>query len=55
MDVTLPGRAPSVGRLHPVTQMLREKEALERELGRLALWNDPRNLYGHCLCGEEWP
>lgn len=29
--------------------------SIEAELGRLALWNDPRGLYGHCLCGEEWP
>jgi protease-4 len=36
----------------PVAAGLR---SIENELGRLALWNDPKGLYGHCLCGEEWP
>jgi protease-4 len=36
----------------PATAALR---SIERELGRVARWNDPRGLYGHCLCGEEWP
>jgi len=25
------------------------------ELDRLGRWNDPRGVYAHCLCGEEWP
>jgi protease-4 len=28
---------------------------LPGELRRMALWNDPKGLYGHCLCGEDWP
>jgi protease-4 len=36
----------------PATRTLR---GIERELDRLALWNDPRGVYAHCLCGEEWP
>jgi protease-4 len=36
----------------PVAAGLR---SMETELGRLARWNDPKGLYGHCLCGEEWP
>jgi protease-4 len=35
----------------PVTRTFR---GIEGELGRLALWNDPRGIYAHCLCGEEW-
>jgi protease-4 len=26
--------------------------AIERDLEELALWNDPRGVYAHCLCGE---
>jgi protease-4 len=26
---------------------------LQRDVGRLARWNDPRGVYAHCLCGEE--
>jgi len=44
--------APRAGSASPVTAGLR---SIENELGRLALWNDPKGLYGHCLCGEEWP
>jgi protease-4 len=22
---------------------------------RLSVWSDPRGVYAHCLCGEEWP
>jgi protease-4 len=29
--------------------------SLPADLGRIASWNDPKGLYGHCLCGEEWP
>ena len=39
------GLAAAIRTLHPV----------ESELERLALWDDPRGLYAHCLCGEEWP
>jgi protease-4 len=28
-------------------------QALQREVEQVALWNDPRGLYAHCLCGEE--
>ncbi len=42
------GRPPA----GPVAAGLR---SIETELGRLARWNDPKGLYGHCLCGEEWP
>jgi len=28
-------------------------QALQDELGRIALWNDPKGLYAHCLCGED--
>lgn len=28
-------------------------QMLQREFERVALWNDPRGLYAHCLCGEE--
>jgi hypothetical protein len=44
--------APGVPPAGPVALGLR---SIETELGRLALWNDPKGLYGHCLCGEEWP
>ncbi len=30
-------------------------QAVPAEPRRMALWNDPKGLYGHCLCGEEWP
>lgn len=33
----------------PVDQFLR---LIERELSELMLWNDPRGLYYHCLCGS---
>ena len=33
LDVTLPGWAPSVGRLHPVTQVLRDMVGAFREMG----------------------
>jgi len=33
LDVTLPGRAPSLGRLHPVTRTLREMKAAFARLG----------------------
>jgi phenylalanyl-tRNA synthetase alpha chain len=33
LDVTLPGRAPSVGRLHPVTRTLREMRAAFAQMG----------------------
>ena len=23
------------------------------DIQRLALWNDPRGMYAHCLCGED--
>jgi protease-4 len=39
----------------PPSSVERELRRIEGDLGRLALWNDPRWLYGHCLCGEEWP
>jgi protease-4 len=39
----------------PVAPALRVLGSLEAEAGRLARWNDPDGLYGHCLCGEEWP
>jgi protease-4 len=29
--------------------------SIETELGQLTRWNDPKGLYGHCLCGEDWP
>ncbi len=38
----------------PVPPGIQTLRSVERELERLALWNDPRGLYGHCLCGEEW-
>jgi hypothetical protein len=25
---------------------------IEQELSELMLWNDPRGLYYHCLCGS---
>jgi protease-4 len=43
---------PELTALPPAVHTLR---SIERELARLALWNDPRGLYGHCLCGEDWP
>jgi protease-4 len=43
---------PPTGAPGAVAERLR---AIETELGRLARWNDPKGLYGHCLCGEEWP
>ena len=36
----------------PVAKALR---SIGDEMGRVSLWNDPRGLYAHCLCGEEWP
>lgn len=27
--------------------------AIEADLHRLALWNDPQGMYAHCLCSEE--
>ena len=27
--------------------------AIEADLQRLALWNDPQGMYAHCLCAEE--
>jgi hypothetical protein len=39
----------------PRSSVARGLREIEDDLGRLALWNDPRGLYGHCLCGEEWP
>ena len=27
--------------------------ALEAEIRAFALWNDPRGIYAHCLCGDE--
>ena len=26
---------------------------IQREIEQVALWNDPRGIYAHCLCGEE--
>jgi len=37
-----PSRFSALGRL----------KGMERELEELALWNDPRGIYAHCLCGE---
>jgi protease-4 len=45
------GEAPDPTPVPPAIQTLR---SVEREMERLALWNDPRGLYAHCLCGEEW-
>lgn len=39
--------AETPGRPSTVEGALR---ALEEDLGRLALWNDPKGLYAHCLC-----
>ena len=36
----------------PVARLL---GSIEGELGRVARWNDPKGVYAHCLCGEEWP
>jgi protease-4 len=47
-----PAEAPQPAPVPPTVRTLR---SIERELERLALWNDPRGLYAHCLCGEEWP
>jgi protease-4 len=47
--------APSEPSPLPPPSVARELRRIEGDLGRLALWNDPRGLYGHCLCGEEWP
>jgi protease-4 len=33
--------------------LARQLRDLQADLARLALWNDPRGLYAHCLCGEE--
>jgi protease-4 len=44
--------APELTAVPPGVHTIR---SIGRELERLALWNDPRNVYGHCLCGEEWP
>ena len=35
--------------------LTRSLRSIETELTHLARWNDPEGLYGHCLCGEEWP
>jgi protease-4 len=35
--------------------LTRTLRAVPSELRRMVLWNDPKGLYGHCLCGEEWP
>lgn len=37
------------------TALERARSAVEDELDHLARWNDPRGVYAHCLCGEEWP
>jgi protease-4 len=47
-----PEPAPDPAPAPPAIHALR---SIERELQRLALWNDPQGLYGHCLCGEDWP
>jgi protease-4 len=39
----------------PAPPVIRTLRAVEAELQRLALWNDPSGLYAHCLCAEEWP
>ena len=44
-----PAAAPPA-RPSPVERTI---QALQDELGRIALWNDPKGLYAHCLCGEE--
>ena len=55
MDVVAETPAPS-GTTPPLTSpTVQALGAIEDEIGRLALWNDPDALYGHCLCGEEWP
>jgi protease-4 len=46
---------PEEGEPVPHPSVTRELRRIEQGLGRLALWNDRRGLYGHCLCGEEWP
>jgi phenylalanyl-tRNA synthetase alpha chain len=40
VDVTLPGRAPAVGRLHPTTQMLRTIYGILGEMG-FQVWESP--------------
>jgi protease-4 len=32
--------------------VVRTLRSVEAELERFALWNDPKGLYAHCLCGE---
>ncbi|MCG6921675.1 MAG: signal peptide peptidase SppA [Acidobacteria bacterium] len=44
--------APELTAVPPAVHTIR---SIEHELERLAVWNDPRSVYGHCLCGEEWP
>jgi protease-4 len=41
---------PDETTLSPVLERL---ASAARELERLALWNDPRGLYAHCLCSED--
>jgi phenylalanyl-tRNA synthetase alpha chain len=40
IDVTLPGRAPDLGRLHPVTQVLRVVSDVFRDMG-FQIWESP--------------
>jgi phenylalanyl-tRNA synthetase alpha chain len=40
VDVTLPGRAPALGRLHPSTQMLRSMTGIFAEMG-FQVWESP--------------
>ncbi len=39
----------------PATPAVRVLDSMETELRLLSRWDDPHRLYGHCLCGEEWP
>jgi protease-4 len=53
----LVGDAANEGRIAsapspPVSRLL---GSIERDLGRVARWNDPAGTYAHCLCGEDWP
>ena len=49
------GSGSGAAEMPPVGPLALGLRSIETELGRLALWNDPKGLYGHCLCGEEWP
>lgn len=40
VDVTLPGRTPRVGRIHPITKTLREIHSIFRDMG-FQIWESP--------------